>query len=240
MLTISKTVTPSPAQWEIVLEGMRNPHDSWDNMDSYITHFENPETLETADYQFYMGKNDRSRAMNLSNGGSVHAKYRRQLPVHAHITAPLYFWKEFETYRTGVAPNPTDIELDSCSTMHRVTAKEFTMSDFSHEHLFTAEDILNGIVEKGYPIGENDLIRTIGSLNYYRKKFLETEDMNWWWQIIQTLPSSYNQKRTLFINYEALSSMYFWRHNHKLDEWRQLCRWIENLPYSELITRKGE
>lgn len=222
MLEILKTITPSPEQWEIVIEGMRNPMNSWANIDSHI----DGEKIE-------MGDADKARMFNLAKGGPVHAKYRRMLPVHVTINAPLYWWKEFETYRTGVAPNPTDIELNSCSTMHKVTEKEFVLSDFSSEHLL--------------PDAKQTLIGTIDELNYYRSMYFDQkakgkEDLAnlYWWQIIQILPSSYNQKRTMGINYEALSAMYYWRHNHKLDEWKTLCKWMETLPNSEIITLKEE
>ena len=201
MLEILKTVTPSPEQWEIVIEGMRNPMNSWANMDTVVE----GEKID-------MGDADKARMFNLAKGGPVHAKYRRMLPVHVTINAPLYWWKEFETYRTGMAPNPTDIELNSCSTMHKITEKEFVLSDFSSEHLL--------------PDAKQTLMGMEDMANLY------------WWQIIQILPSSYNQKRTMGINYEALSAMYHWRHNHKLDEWKTLCKWMETLPNSEIITLK--
>lgn len=219
MLEVLKTVTPSPEQWEIVIEGMRNPMNSWANMDSVVE----GERID-------MGEADRHRMLNLAKGGPVHAKYRRMLPVWVTINAPLYWWKEFETYRTGIAPNPTDIELNSCSTMHKVTAKEFTCDDFSTDRMIPrAHDALN---------------RNIDDLNFYRSMYLYYKSKGgderfaklYWWQIIQSLGSNYNQKRTMFINYEALSAMYKWRHDHKLDEWRTLCAWMETLPNSEIIT----
>lgn len=220
MLEILKTVTPSPEQWEIVIEGMRNPMNSWANMDSTVE----GEKID-------MGDADKARMFNLAKGGPVHAKYRRMLPVYVTINAPLYWWKEFETYRTGVAPNPTDIELNSCSTMHKITEKEFVLSDFSSEHLL--------------PDAKQTLLCTIDELNYYRTMYFDQkakgrEDLAelYWWQIIQILPSSYNQKRTMGVNYEALAAMYYWRHNHKLDEWHTLCHWMETLPNSKIITLK--
>lgn len=226
MLKIEKFVTPSPDQWMFVIDGMRNPKNSWDRMDSYTTHIGDNETLETAEYAFFLGEKDEELAMTLSKGGPVHAKYRRQLPVHVKVTAPLYWWKEFETYRNGVCPNPTDIEMNSCSTMHKVHAKEFVMDDFSREHL------------DGRAC--NRLEDTIDELNYYRELFLSATDKDikkkWWWQMIQLLPSSYNQTRSLSMNYEVLANMYEWRKNHKLDEWHTLCHWIEELPNSTLIT----
>lgn len=222
MLKIEKFVTPSPAQWMIVLEGMRNAKNSWDRMDSYITHIEDVETLETADYAFFMGDKDHELAMSLAKGGSVHGKYRRQLPVHVTLTAPLYWWKEFETYRVGVAPNPSDIECNSCSTMHKIDAKEFTLEDFSCENLLVADSM--------YVLGD-----VIDRLNHYRELFKETGERVYWDQLIQLLPSSYNQKRTLCVNYEVLAHMWADRHAHKLQEWHTLCDWIESLPYSEIM-----
>ena len=227
MLTTTNTVTMSPEQWEAVIRGMRNPKNSWELSDSYISYVRNDENSpHSYPAQFFLGEKDRQLMLNPSKAGSDHAKFRRMMPVMVDIKAPLYWWKEFETYRTGVAPNPTDIELNSCSTMHKLTDKEFDLSDFSWEHLNPANLAL--------------LEGTIGVLNYYRGKYLQAQDSeeqkNAWWQIIQLLHSSYEQKRTMFINYEALSHMYHARKNHKLDEWRALCRWIESLPYSEIIT----
>lgn len=215
MLTIEKFVLPSPEQWEIIMEGMRNPKNSWGKMDSYTTKIEDPETLETADYEWFMGENDHDLAMRLANGGSVHAKYRRMIPVWVTINAPLYWWKEADTYTVGKVQN-------SCSTMHKIHAKEFTLDDFSHEHLSDGDGLW-------------ELEWVIKCLNEWRVKFLKTKDKQDWWQMIQLLPSSYNQKRTVFLNYEVLANMYKWRRHHKLDEWHTLCDWIETLPYSELI-----
>ena len=215
MLNIEKTVLPSPAQWEIIIEGMRNPKNSWDRSDSYKTHIEDPETMETADFEFFVGEADHGLMMNLAKGGAVHAKYRRMIPVYVTINAPLYWWKEMSTYSVGVVTN-------SCSTMHKIHSKEFTMDDFSHEHL--------------YGWWKAELGRTITLLNEARKDFLITHDKELWWQMIQLLPSSYNQKRTVMLNYEVLCNIYHSRKNHKLDEWHTFCDWIKTLPYSELIT----
>ena len=223
MLKIEKFVTPSPEQWEIVMEGMRNPMNSWDRMDSYITNVEDYETLETGNSKFIMGDNDYDLAKRLRDGGSVHAKYRRMIPVFVTITAPLYWWKEFDTYKVGTVAN-------SCSTMHKIHDKEFTREDFSHEHLF---DFMTGDVEL-LPIEILDY--TINCLNLCRERYLETKDKKYWWQMIQLLPSSYNQKRTVMLNYEVLANIYESRKDHKLDEWHTFCHWIDELPYSELIT----
>lgn len=225
MLKIEKFVTPSPEQWEIVMEGMRNPKNSWDRMDSYITHIEDDETLETANFEFFMGDNDYDLAKRLRNGGPVHAKYRRMLPVWVTLTAPLYWWKEFDTYKVGTVAN-------SCSTMHKIHAKEFTIDDFSCEHLLNKAETYNGYVSTSV------LECIIEALNEFRKLYLETKVKKYWWQMIQLLPSSYNQRRTIMLNYEVLANIYKSRRNHKLDEWHTFCDWIDGLPYSELITVK--
>lgn len=250
--------------WEAAIRGMRNPKDSWDKSDSHYALSGSKYQSETG---FVIGPNDHKLMMALAKGGPVHAKYRRYIDVYVDITAPLYFWKEFDTYRTVVSPNPYDIEMNSCSTMHRITAKEFTVDDFSHEHLilpepekitdtastikeFTIDDFsteltavdVDGNICYYSPIGMLKMV--IKTLNHYRDLYLVTDDPElkkmYWWQLIQLLPSSYNQKRTLKLNYETLAAMYEWRHNHKQDEWRDLCKWIEDLPYSEIITVKRE
>lgn len=239
MLKIENFVTPSPEQWMFVIDGMRAPKKSYERGDSYITHICDNETLETAHFEFFMGEKDEDLAMRLAKGGPVHAKYRRQLPIHVKITAPLYWWKEFETYRNGVCPNPTDLEMNSESTMHTIEKKEFTLDDFSTEHLHKRSleklleeiDELNfwrGIYLHGGMVDQND---GSGLVRVYEKK-----DKDAWWQMIQLLPSSYNQTRSLSMNYEVAANMYEWRHNHKQDEWRTLCHWLEELPYSTLFT----
>ncbi len=235
MIKIENVVLPSPAQWEAVIRGLRNPKNSWDRSDSYKTHIADPETLETADFEFFVGENDLQLMNNLASGGPVHAKYRRMIHVYLDITAPLYWWKEFDTYKIGTVAN-------SCSTMHKIHEKEFTLEDFSCEHLTS--------------IGLNELNFVISTLNTYRRYFVDWDKIDdnsknavrvfdkkdAWWQMIQLLPSSYNQKRTVMLNYEVLVGIYKHRRNHKLDEWHVLCDWIEQLPYSELITggRKNE
>ena len=155
------------------------------------------------------------------------------ITVYMDITAPLYWWKEFDTYRVGVTPNPTDIEMNSCSTMHKVAAKEFTLEDFSCEHLSGFESSIEG--GNMYLNSNNALEIVIEYLNAARKTYLETKDKDIWWQMIQLLPSSYNQKRTIMLNYEVLAGIHPMRKNHKLDEWVEFCKWIESLPYSEII-----
>lgn len=232
MLTIEKTVLPSPLQWEIIIEGMRNPWNSWELSDSEICL--NSDGWEEchnglggvchrgdaikSDY-FCMGKNDHKLMMQLAKGGSVHAKYRRMIPVFVTITAPLYWWKELDVYKVGVVSN-------ACSTMHKIHAKDFTRDDFSTEHLV------------GYSFLALDHV--IDVLNLERRQFVATGNKVCWWQLIQLLPSSYNQKRTIMLNYEVLANIYHSRKGHKLDEWRTFCEWIEGLPYSELITGGGD
>ena len=231
MLKIEKFVTPSPEQWEIVMEGMRNPKNSWDRMDSYVTHIQDDETLETAKFEFFMGDNDYDLAKRLRNGGSVHAKYRRMIPVWVTITAPLYWWKEFDTYKVGTVAN-------SCSTMHKIAAKEFNIDDFSCEHLIDGHGICDiRTYEYDGPNNPKDVLNLmVDMLNEARQLYLETKDKSYWWQMIQLLPSSYNQKRTVMLNYEVLANIYESRKDHKLDEWHTFCHWIDELPYSELIT----
>jgi hypothetical protein len=246
MLKIEKFVTMSPEQWEIVIEGMRNPMNSWDRSDSYITHIEDPETLNTADFEFFLGENDHALMTSLAKGGPVHGKYRRMMPVWVTLTAPLYWWKEFDTYKIGTVAN-------SCSTMHKIHAKEFTLEDFSYEHLLDdveecwIDDLMAGPECRSTPF---DILEdTANALNVYRAKYLEakTKPMKdeskrgelmkkYWWQMIQLLPSSYNQKRTVLLNYEVLHNIYHSRRHHKLDEWHVFCDWIEQLPHSDLIT----
>lgn len=215
MLKIEKFVTMSPAQYEIIIDGMRNPKNSWDRSDSYTTHICDEETMETADFAWFMGDNDHKLAESLADGGPVHAKYRRMMIVYLTVNAPFYWWKEFDTYKVGTVCN-------SCSTMHKIHSKEFTMDDFSVEHL-------------GPPAISN-LKNVIKCMNDYREEFLKDSEKHNWWQMIQMLPTCYNQKRTIMLNYEVLANIYKWRKNHKLDEWHTFCNWIEELPYSELIT----
>lgn len=203
--------------WEVAIRGMRNPMNSWDRRDSYWGMWEDPSPINPSDEPFFfVGPNDHKLMMDLSKAGTEHAKYRRMIVVYLDVTAPLYWWKEFDTYKVGTVAN-------SCSTMHKIHSKEFTIDDFSHEHMIGSMSVLNKVID---------------CLNYNRDKFVETKDKRFWWQMIQLLPSSYNQRRTLMLNYETLANIYRQRKNHKLDEWRAFCRWIESLPYSEIITLK--
>lgn len=240
-IKIENVVLPSPAQMEAVIRGMRNPMNSWSASDSYTTHIEDPETLNTADFQFVLGEADETLMRKLAKAGSVHGKYLRMMDVILDITAPLYWWKEFDTYKVGTVAN-------SCSTMHKIADKEFTLEDFSCEHLlsFTSEGDERKIpfVDVS-PYGENDIMFSptgvleciiIPILNRCRDRFLESKDKKYWWQMIQLLPSSYNQRRTVMLNYEVLRGIYIYRKDHKLTEWVELTKWIETLPYSYLIT----
>lgn len=223
--------------WEHAIRGMRNPMNSWDRMDSNLSAAKDE-----------IGDNDLELMLMLANGGPVHAKYRRMIVVYVDIVAPLYWWKEFDTYKVGTVDN-------SCSTMHKIHEKEFTIDDFSHEHL--VGDNEDGLFDNALtPIEEYDgqeqywspfdiLRTTIKALNQNRKAYIEiveqlrgdrTLNKKYWWQMIQLLPSSYNQRRTIMLNYEVLANIYPMRKHHKLDEWRAFCEWIEDLPYPQIIT----
>lgn len=243
MIKFENVVTPSAVQWEAIIRGMRNPMNSWDRSDSYKTHIEDPQTHETADYAFVIGDRDKELMLKLAKGGSVHGKYRRMIDVYVDITAPLYWWKEFDTYKVGTVCN-------SCSTMHKIHEKEFTLDDFSCEHLRSG---LPGKDNNGITIvlpgALDNFENTLIVLNRLRDIYLygfentngwhqkiEPNSKDIWWQMIQLLPSSYNQRRTIKLNYEVLANIYHWRKDHKLDEWRELCKWIEELPHSDIIT----
>lgn len=261
--------------WEHAIRGMRNPMNSWEKSDSGIgcleRHYHCSEEVGhklckncSATYdshcfcaardggpKFVIGPNDHDLMMRLAKAGPVHAKYRRMIEVYVDITAPLYWWKEFDTYKVGTVAN-------SCSTMHKILEKEFTMDDFSHEQLwpFDGDGELNK--ELLFNIKHSDarssgelLQQTIAALNWWRNKYIETKNKPMkeeakrkpllkkiWWQIIQLLPSSYNQKRTIMFPYEVLANVYEYRQNHKMDEghWDVIIDWIESLPYSEIIT----
>lgn len=222
--------------WAAAIRGMRNPKNSWDRMDSHpcleadwsgdcamvMNDDEPAKDCDPDKYHFCVGENDFKLMQTLAAAGQDHGKFLRMITVTLDITAPLYWWKEFDTYKVGTVAN-------SCSTMHKIHAKEFDVNDFSHEHVeeLTGDD---------YNMSYDFLLRTVDILNYYRKKFLETNDKKYWWQLIQLLPSSYNQRRTVQLNYAVLKNIYHARKDHKLDEWHTLCDWIESLPYSELIT----
>ena len=212
--------------WESAIRGMRNPMNSWNKSDSEFNvscrnctseyYRDQCDNCLYTDGNTLLGDNDLDLMKRLAKAGTDHRKFMRMIVVYVDVTAPLYWWKEADTYKVGTVRN-------SCSTMHKISAKEFTLDDFSHEHL----------LESGF---NNCLIYVIQCLNTWREKYLETNDKRFWWQIIQLLPSSYNQRATLMLNYEVLANMYHSRKNHKLDEWHIFCDWIETLPHSELIT----
>lgn len=232
-------VLPSAEQWRAIIIGARNPMNSWDKSDSHYCNLydgcEKTRECDSCQSCYEIGSNDLDLMKRLRNAGTDHRKFMRMIPVIATITAPLYWWKEFDTYKIGTVAN-------SCSTMHKIAAKEFTLEDFSHEHLTGKTDGLWVNADgRDFMCSAYDFMQiTCDVLNYYRQKYLETKDKNYWWQIIQLLPSSYNQRRTVMMNYEVLANIYKSRRGHKLDEWNQICDWIEELPYSELITGNNE
>lgn len=233
MIKLEHVVLASPEQMKFIIEGMRNPMNSWEKADSgngCDSGFCSGPCAFSPQWcgntpRHVLGENDHSLMQRLSNAGTDHRKFMRMLPVYVRITAPLYWWKEFDTYKVGTVAN-------SCSTMHKIQAKEFTMDDFSCEHLNR--------------IGTSSLWDIIDILNLDRKLYLNggdykgehyaPKDKQVWWQMIQLLPSSYNQTRNVMMNYEVLANIYKSRKDHKLDERRSFCKWIEDLPYSELIT----
>lgn len=210
--------------WEHVIRGMRNPMNSWEKSDSV---FRGKFSYGLNEYvPVSIGLNDLNLMTRLRNAGTDHRKFMRMIVVYTDITAPLYWWKEFDTYKVGTVAN-------SCSTMHKIAAKEFTLEDFSCEHLTDRTYTFNVIPKSIFEA-------IIKCLNENRSLYLQTHDKKYWWQMIQLLPSSYNQRRTVMLNYEVLANIYKSRKNHKLDEWKEVCKWIETLPYSELITGKNE
>lgn len=226
MIKLENVVLASPEQMEFIIEGMRNPMNSWGKSDSDTTIYD-----EIYDINFLLGENDHSLMQRLSKAGTEHRKYMRMMPVYVRITAPLYWWKEADTYKVGTVAN-------SCSTMHKIAEKEFTLGDFSIEHLNTgAILIFNDIIDHLNEM--RDKFVNFDSLGYnddiYDQKVKAGIKKDVWWQMIQLLPSSYNQTRNVMMNYEVLANIYRQRKNHKLDEWREFCEWIEELPYSELI-----
>lgn len=234
-INLENVVLASPEQMEFIIRGMRNPMNSWEKSDSKIA-YESWHDMSGGEY--ILGHNDHSLMQRLSNAGTEHRKYMRMMPVYVRITAPLYWWKEFDTYKVGTVAN-------SCSTMHKIAEKEFEWGDFSTEHLFSKgaatrrddnkrfED--ESCAELGFD-HPGALLGVIKSLNFAREDYLNHKNKEDWWQLIQLLPSSYNQTRNVMLNYEVLANIYRQRKNHKLDEWREVCKWIESLPYSELIT----
>lgn len=242
MLKIEKTDIHG---WEAAIRGARNSFNSWDKSDSAPCYFcrdndANPGFCDDGLYDktivlsnpdgscFEIGPNDQTLMKKLAKAGPSHAKYRRFITVTMDVTGPLYWWKEMDTYKVGTVGN-------SCSTMHKIAAKEFEFDDFSYEHLESRRDCTM-YAPNAYRFSPRDLLDLeIQVLNQYRKYYLETKAKNDWWQMIQLLPSSYNQKRTLLVNYEVLANIYHQRKGHKLDEWQTFCEWIKGLPMSEII-----
>ena len=219
MIKVTNIITPSYEQWMAAIKGMRNPMNSWDKIDSKENTCNNISCDNCSEIcsQIELGKNDYDLMKRLTLAGTEHSKFLRMLPVMMDITAPLYWWKEFDTYKVGTVAN-------SCSTMHKIADKEFTLDDFSVENLY--EDVIDS------PFRE-----IIDCLNFFRGLYIQNNDKDDWWQMIQLLPSSYNQKRTVFLNYAVLANMYHQRKGHKLDEWYNFCDMIEKLPYNEFITK---
>lgn len=238
--------------WEAAIRGMRNPMNSWEKSDSgwdaripplelrnqvdwkrWAEHYK--VVQDNGEHTYDIGPDDRDLMTRLRNAGTDHRKFMRMIVVYLDITAPLYWWKEFDTYKVGTVAN-------SCSTMHKIAAKEFTRDDFSCEHLLGD----GSVPDHEYQSSTYVLDMIIQSLNFWRNEYLNgtesgiSKDKRWWWQMIQLLPSSYNQRRTVMLNYEVLANIYESRRNHKLDEWHTFCDWIKSLPYSELITGKEE
>lgn len=213
---------------EPAIRGMRNPKNSWSRSDSRWEYDD-----EGEEFNYNIGPNDLDLMKRLAVGGPVHAKYRRMIVVYADIVAPRYWWAEYDTYKVGTVAN-------SCSTMHKIQAKEFVLDDFSAEHLLVDE------IPQSYReiMPMDGLMTVIQLLNESRELYLREKDperkKEYWWQMIQLLPSSYNQRRTVMLNYEVLAGIYLMRKNHKLDEWHKFCEWIESLPHSELITMRGD
>lgn len=255
MINLEHVVLASPDQMEFVIEGMRNPMNSWGKSDSSHGYYfrreigepcnrykiDDPteedlkgERVEYVEGYFELGNDDHSLMQKLSDAGTEHRKYMRMIPVYVRITAPLYWWKEFDTYKVGTVAN-------SCSTMHKIQEKEFTLEDFSYEHLGVTVPAEKNDGDECYQNLWLERMRGIvEALNIARGFYNRENDPklkeDYWWQMIQLLPSSYNQTRNVMLNYEVLANIYRQRKNHKLDEWREFCKWIESLPYSEFVT----
>ena len=219
MIKVTNIIVPSYEQWMAAIKGMRNPMNSWNKIDSKENTCNDISCDNCSEIcsQIELGKNDYDLMKRLTLAGTEHSKFLRMLPVMMDITAPLYWWKEFDTYKVGTVAN-------SCSTMHKIADKEFTLDDFSVENLY--EDVI-----------DRPFKDIIDCLNFFRGLYIQNNDKDDWWQMIQLLPSSYNQKRTVFLNYAVLANMYHQRKGHKLDEWHDFCDMIEKLPYNEFITK---
>lgn len=219
MLEIIKTVLPSPEQWEIIIEGMRNPMNSWDKIDS-VSNVELDWDTGIITDEYVIGPNDHDLMMRLAKGGPVHAKYRRMIPVTFTVRAPTFWWIEFDTYKVGTVRN-------SCSKMHKIHVAPFTLEDFAHE----------GCAE--VPEAMETLQDTIARLEWLRQRFNETQEKRYWRALLELLPHGYMMKATIFLSYEVLHNIYHGRRHHKVVEWHTFCDWIEQLPHSEIITVGG-
>ena len=237
MIKLENLVLASPEQMSFIIQGLRNPMNSWDKSDSYrYWSKSHDEKIETPGYE--VGEADLNLMKRLANAGTDHRKFMRMMPVYVRITAPLYWWKEFDTYKVGTVAN-------SCSTMHKIAEKEFTLDDFSTEHLGVTIPAEKNDGEECYQnLWPEKMKGAIEVLNIARGFYIRETDpelkKDYWWQMIQFLPSSYNQTRNVMMNYEVLANIYRQRKGHKLDEWITFCNWIKSLPYSELITGKEE
>lgn len=247
MIKLEHVILASPEQMKFVIEGMRNPMNSWEKSDSEYLGCEVDET-DLGEW-FILGPNDHSLMQKLSDAGTEHRKYMRMIPVYVRITAPLYWWKEFDTYKVGTVAN-------SCSTMHKIQEKEFALEDFSTEQLAIIDSDDIALIGEDAPYYKHRVeLDVCYELNFARGLYLAADEKlkrtdltdserkhviaqrkKFWWQMIQLLPSSYNQTRNVMLNYEVLANIYRQRKNHKLDEWREFCKWIESLPYSEFVT----
>ena len=216
-IKIENVVTPSAEQWEAIIRGTRNPMNSWDKSDSIHAFDEG-----IMDEIFVIGDNDLDLMKKLAKAGTDHRKFMRMIVVYADVTAPLYWWAEYDTYKVGTVRN-------SCSKMHTIHKKEFTLEDFSIDDFYFEDD------ECGMYLSDM-FLNAVGDCEFLRERFVETGDKKYWRGLIQLLPSSYNQRATVMLNYEVLANMYHSRKAHKLDEWVEFCKWIESLPYAELIT----
>jgi hypothetical protein len=238
MIKLENVVLASPEQMEFIIQGMRNPMNSWDKSDSNYCAGEGFGQCRECGHSdrcmyngdFYLGDSDHSLMQQLSNAGTDHRKFMRMMPVYVRITAPLYWWKEFDTYKVGTVAN-------SCSTMHKIQEKEFALEDFSCEHIHIRQstDVLKETIDALNVFRDVYLNGGILSYENGNQRCYGKNDKEIWWQMIQLLPSSYNQTRNIMLNYEVLANIYKSRKNHKLDEWRDFCKWIEGLPYGELI-----
>lgn len=239
MIKLEHVVLASPEQMKFIIEGMRNPMNSWEKADSgngCDSGFCSGPCAFSPQWcgntpRHVLGENDHSLMQRLSNAGTDHRKFMRMLPVYVRITAPLYWWKEFDTYKVGTVAN-------SCSTMHKIASKEFTLDDFSCEHIHIRQstDVLKETIDALNAFRDVYLNGGILSYENGNQRCYGKNDKEIWWQMIQLLPSSYNQTRNVMMNYEVLANIYKSRKDHKLDEWRNFCKWIEEFPYSELIT----